>query len=816
MEKLETNLDLNLGQVLRTQLGDNFEKIQVAVDGQGDTLNKQILDMLGGVPLASQNEVTQARIDRSGKPYKTLKSRGDADQATAETALNEGRETKSEVIEARSDNAGNGYSTLKNRLDHQDSEIDTKLSQISLTPEVFANSAALKSTYPSGKAGIFITSDNGHKYLWSNGSWVDGGVYQAVGLADGVVDSRKIAKRTDVTNQMTVLANRYISTSNVNIAYITSPNFFVTKIPVLPQGTMRLPILPIDAKFIAATLADGNTLVFEKTVDELNAGGSSFTRQGYTVTDSELVIDMQYVFNQLTEKYIYIAQPYTQQSQLYVKVSKEQYLTDLMALSDTNNVTNKALTELSNEYLPVDIKPLYRQRNISWNTTTGELNFGNSDVYAAMELTNLPDKGLMKFKQTVLDSGQFIMLFDNTGKVIANFGTQYNDGTKTLDFLYLDGTDVVFDFKKALIANPKMAKMQITQMRGDIFTFKPVFYGVKNVSEVLKWADATNETQDELMLPSVYPVMNGKTANVVLTNLLKSGSVYDDKNVIATKTLGTQKIGLVEAADTQLGVKTRNEDPYQYIPVQRVDATKNGGNKSVMIIGESTSESLYLLDSIRDRLASDATKFTLVGTRVKDGVSHEARSGWGAGALHYVDKTDDTGNTNSFYNPEKKEFDWAWYLTQNNMAAPDIVVINFGLNDPNRYVTNGTSLSQTDHYNFFISQIRAVKPDTVIVIGLTHIYSSFGNFRNDARRDNIAALLNQTIQDFDNRTDERIYIAPYYLNIDTLWDMQYQQIPANEYQPERVDYIGIDHFHPSEIGYKKMADVMYAAIKQTI
>ena len=47
MEKLKTNeLSLGLNQTLRNDLVDNFDKIQKGVDGQSDSLNKQILDML--------------------------------------------------------------------------------------------------------------------------------------------------------------------------------------------------------------------------------------------------------------------------------------------------------------------------------------------------------------------------------------------------------------------------------------------------------------------------------------------------------------------------------------------------------------------------------------------------------------------------------------------------------------------------------------------------------------------------------------------------------------------------------------------------
>lgn len=189
MEKLKTNeLSLGLNQTFRNDLVDNFEKIQNGVDGQSDSLNKQITDLLGDVAPQDKNEVTQARIDVHGNPYGTLKSRADATQTTAETALSEERDTSVEVQDARTNSNSKTYPTLKERLDNQENDlnnnINSKLSQISAVPETFANLSALQAAYPNGKTGLFVTADTGHKYIWSNNSWTDSGVYQAVGIAD--------------------------------------------------------------------------------------------------------------------------------------------------------------------------------------------------------------------------------------------------------------------------------------------------------------------------------------------------------------------------------------------------------------------------------------------------------------------------------------------------------------------------------------------------------------------------------------------------------------------------------------------------------
>lgn len=189
MEKLKTNeLSLGLNQTFRNDLVDNFKKIQDGVDGQSDDLNKQITDLLGDVAPQDQNEVTQARVDAHGNLYGTLKSREDVTQAIAETALSEERDTSVEVQDARTNSSSQTYPTLKERMDNQENDlnnsINDKLSQISSVPEAFANLDELKSKYPTGKTGLFVTADTGHKFVWANGLWTDAGIYQSVGIAN--------------------------------------------------------------------------------------------------------------------------------------------------------------------------------------------------------------------------------------------------------------------------------------------------------------------------------------------------------------------------------------------------------------------------------------------------------------------------------------------------------------------------------------------------------------------------------------------------------------------------------------------------------
>lgn len=269
MDKLITSLDTNLGPVLREQLDTNFQKIQNGVDGQSDALNKQIATMLGDVPLQDKNEVTQARIDDNNVVYSTLKGRLDTDQSTAETALKEERMTGIEVKAARSNSSGKNYDNLKARLDDTEANLtnnmNAKISQISSVPETFASLSALKSAYPNGKTGLFVTADTGHKFIWANGSWTDAGVYQSVGIAEGSVTSAEIADKTIHDNNVGTInlrsvvdsyadtaaatiwgsINGSVSFDKANVVYVkneagSSGLLFPVTLPVIPAGSQSI------------------------------------------------------------------------------------------------------------------------------------------------------------------------------------------------------------------------------------------------------------------------------------------------------------------------------------------------------------------------------------------------------------------------------------------------------------------------------------------------------------------------------------------------------------------------------------------------
>lgn len=89
------------------------------------------------------------------------------------------------AIQAQID-AGNVVTLIQHNADIKRTSdmIENKLAQMSLIPETFENSDAIKEAYPNGKTGIMVAVDTGHKWIWFNGQWNDCGAYQSAGYPE--------------------------------------------------------------------------------------------------------------------------------------------------------------------------------------------------------------------------------------------------------------------------------------------------------------------------------------------------------------------------------------------------------------------------------------------------------------------------------------------------------------------------------------------------------------------------------------------------------------------------------------------------------
>lgn len=174
----------------RQHLNRNWDNI----NGFEKTINSQIKQVLSNPPTGTADEVTQLRIDTQGNEYPLAKPRIDSIERAAINAE-----------KSLSEKADKNY-------------IDNYLMQINYVPETVINLADLKAKYPSGKPGLFIAADNGHKYIWDGSAWHDAGPYQAQ-VVDGHSDYNNLIQNSQFNGTVDPampMADAVLSTINRN------------------------------------------------------------------------------------------------------------------------------------------------------------------------------------------------------------------------------------------------------------------------------------------------------------------------------------------------------------------------------------------------------------------------------------------------------------------------------------------------------------------------------------------------------------------------------------------------------------------------
>lgn len=171
---------------------DASEQAQDLLDDIKQT-NSEAKGNVAGDTAATAKQAKQQANDNAGNIHDLQAEVGDA---RGRFMTLSDRENKQDFnIDRKEDkaNANANYAAQNLRNDAQDVEIAKKANQSFITdylskmyfqPEGFESEAALKAKYPTGKEGIFVTVDTGHKWIYANGQWNDCGVYQSAGIAD--------------------------------------------------------------------------------------------------------------------------------------------------------------------------------------------------------------------------------------------------------------------------------------------------------------------------------------------------------------------------------------------------------------------------------------------------------------------------------------------------------------------------------------------------------------------------------------------------------------------------------------------------------
>jgi len=349
-----------------------------------------------------------------------------------------------------------------------------------------------------------------------------------------------------------------------------------------------------------------------------------------------------------------------------------------------------------------------------------------------------------------------------------------------------------------------------------------------NVSFMLTdfvWNDEVQVAPDDgkaLIVPPKIPMVEGHETRVFLDNIFQNGDYYKAEKMIIPGTADAIYAGgyhvtptAASTNNTQYVQYYRGQYPALMAPLNFVKVPANAGsgkNVNVMLLGESTTEMAGLVNGFYDLTDADVLHVTGIGTRGTAPRLHEGRSGWTT--ENYIHDATALNITNSFYNPTSKTFDFAYYIGTNKLEKPDYVFIDMGINDSWQEVPLATTLA---NYQFMINSIHWLDPNIKIIIGLTNLPEKFKNMWdfNFGLKDKILKLINALITKYGNRESEGYFLNPIYLNVDPYWDMQYEERVISP-DGKQTEFVGTNGVHPSDAGFKRCADVLYATLKYAV
>lgn len=312
---------------------------------------------------------------------------------------------------------------------------------------------------------------------------------------------------------------------------------------------------------------------------------------------------------------------------------------------------------------------------------------------------------------------------------------------------------------------------------------------------------STSETID-INLPSKVYTTIGKTLTIYTQNLIKKDLKHYNFNYNRGTQLSTSYFEKYTSnSDLKLDVYNLDGDIIKSQTVKVIASNQRTTPIKTILIGDSTVNSENDVNGVLGRSMKNelGDNLVLLGTRGTAPYNHEGRSGWTLASYRLPSQ----GNiTNAFYNPTKKDFDFQYYLTNNSIEKPDVVIIQLGINDVFAYSSDGAVLDSLVNIKaslkFIKDSIKSVDSNIKVAYNLptppTSNVDQFARNYPNAKytqwraRLNNHLLVKHMIEEFDN-TD--IDLLAINASLDTVNNIR-------------------DGVHPKNEGYAQIAETLCA------
>lgn len=638
-------------------------------------------------------------------------------------------------------------------------------------------------------------------------------------LVDGSVSFPKISDRFNLLSVGVKYANKYIQSvaSDGTLTMTETANYFVYEVPLRKNGKAHILKSALEHGQ-SLVIANGSKALTYWSFDFGNMFNSAWAKDRTTYYTLDFPL-LKQVYPEAT--HIFIEYRIEDESAAYAYAIETDDITDKewskgVEFKKVKNIPNK----LAEKYDLLKEKTTITYPNMSirsYDTTTLKPNFAEVSNRTSY-LFDIPVNGKLRFPRYTLPDQQFLLVADADGKVIKNYDYTVSSGSSKIG--WIDVQENYFEVDIDLMRNNWSTASKIYLVVWN--SFVDGFY-VESLNGI-KLTDAfpfvEKGLDKELIVPSEYFIVDNKIGYLYLDNVLLNGNYYVDHDVFVNDDTKNDVIsgGLtlpVSGSDISVPL-ARIEDGIvkerASVLVKKVNGNVGSGTtKRVLAIGESTTEAQAYRTALVNRFSTDPMSIIMDGTRGSGDTKHEGRSSWTT--EHFLNSQSYNGITNSFYNPETKQFDFEYYLRTNNIQAPDVVLLHFGINDANQ----GLSPEQTiANLHTMINQIKAANPNVKFSIGLTSNLCRIENvaYRTESRRNNILKTIKALIKEFDNKKSQGFYLNAMFLNVDPIYDMRFEERSLSIYQEKTTLYC-TDGTHPADsTGYQKTADTTYFTIKR--
>lgn len=263
-----------------------------------------------------------------------------------------------------------------------------------------------------------------------------------------------------------------------------------------------------------------------------------------------------------------------------------------------------------------------------------------------------------------------------------------------------------------------------------------------------------------------------------------------------------------------------------------------GADKAVscLLIGDSlTAASVYPAELVELCKTPGNPKLMLIGTNRKSPETrHEGYGGWTAERFARLYAAREPGTNSARSSPfvyeagGKTRLDFKRYLAEHNGGqAPDIITILLGCNDNFRADDKTIEASIDSMFaslDMLIGEFHAVRADTKIGLILpvppAASQDAFGaNYHCEQTRwqyrRNQHRVVERMLKTYGGREEEKIYLVPANVNLDTVHNYPRASMAVNSRNPEIITRQA-NGVHPAREGYYQIADSIYYWLKSVL